>query len=56
MPLYTFLHNLRNVLVQVENKMGLQKELLLQCLLGTFSSPANIQRIPLELCVQKRRA
>jgi hypothetical protein len=26
MPLYTFLHNLLNVLVQIANKMGLQKE------------------------------
>jgi hypothetical protein len=25
MPLYTFIHNLLNVLVQIENKMGLQK-------------------------------
>jgi hypothetical protein len=25
MPLYTFLHNLLNVLVQIANKMGLQK-------------------------------
>jgi hypothetical protein len=26
-PLYTFLHNLLNVLVQITNKMGLQKKL-----------------------------
>jgi hypothetical protein len=26
MPLYTFLHNLLNVLVQIANKMGLQKK------------------------------
>jgi hypothetical protein len=26
MPLYTFLHNLPNVLVQIANKMGLQKK------------------------------
>jgi hypothetical protein len=26
MPMYTFLHNLLNVLVQIANKMGLQKE------------------------------
>jgi hypothetical protein len=26
MPLYTFLHNLLNVLVQITNKMGLQKK------------------------------
>jgi hypothetical protein len=28
MPLYTFLHNLLNVLVQIANKMGLQKKML----------------------------
>jgi hypothetical protein len=27
MPLYTFLHNLLNVLVQIANKMGLQKNM-----------------------------
>jgi hypothetical protein len=26
MPLYTILHNLLNVLVQIANRMGLQKE------------------------------
>jgi hypothetical protein len=26
MPLYTFIHNLLNVLVQIANKMGLQKK------------------------------
>jgi hypothetical protein len=26
MPLYTFLHKLLNVLVQIANKMGLQKK------------------------------
>jgi hypothetical protein len=26
MPLYTFIHSLLNVLVQIANKMGLQKE------------------------------
>jgi hypothetical protein len=29
MPLYKFLHNLLNVLVQISNKMGLQKITLL---------------------------
>jgi hypothetical protein len=27
MPLYTFLHNLLNVLIQIANKMGLQKNI-----------------------------
>jgi hypothetical protein len=27
MPLYTFIHNLLNVLAQIANKMGLQKKL-----------------------------
>jgi hypothetical protein len=27
MPLYTFLHNLLNVLVQIANEMGLQKNI-----------------------------
>jgi hypothetical protein len=26
MPLYTFIHNLLNVLVQIANKIGLQKK------------------------------
>jgi hypothetical protein len=28
MPLYTFLHNLLNVLVQIANKVGLQQKLM----------------------------
>jgi hypothetical protein len=28
MPLYTFLYNLLNVLVQIADKMGLQKKIL----------------------------
>jgi hypothetical protein len=28
MPMHTFLHNLQNVLVQIANKMGLQKEMV----------------------------
>jgi hypothetical protein len=28
MPLYTFLHNLLNVLVKIANKMGLQKKII----------------------------
>jgi hypothetical protein len=32
MPLYTFIHSLLNVLVQIANKMGLQKKIKL-CLL-----------------------
>jgi OPA family glycerol-3-phosphate transporter-like MFS transporter 1/2 len=31
MPLYTFIHNLLNVLVQIANEMGLQKKNLLTC-------------------------
>jgi hypothetical protein len=38
MPLYTFLHNLLNVLVQIANKMGMQKkkkkDMMLHQLLG----------------------
>jgi hypothetical protein len=28
MPLYTFMHNLLNVVVQIANKLGLQKKML----------------------------
>jgi hypothetical protein len=32
MPLYMFLHNLLTVLVQIANKMGLQKKLVYKAL------------------------
>jgi hypothetical protein len=31
MPLYTFAHNLLTVLVQIANKMGLQKKNVIAC-------------------------
>jgi hypothetical protein len=38
MPLHKFLHNILNVLVQIANKMGLQKNYVLQLLVGIVRS------------------
>jgi hypothetical protein len=40
MPLYTFIHNLLNVLVQIANKMGLQKNVS-RILTSLDSNPMN---------------
>jgi hypothetical protein len=68
MPLYTFLHNLLNVLVQIANKTGLQKEIL-NCLSAKVSFkvcsqfPGILNQVLLRslnvvapLCVSKTKA
>jgi hypothetical protein len=43
MPLYTFLHNLLNVLIQIANKMGLQEKILLGWPCDSYSANAKQQ-------------
>jgi hypothetical protein len=42
MPVYTFLHDLLNVLVQIANKIGLQKKV---CLLWSFLGNSSQHRL-----------
>jgi hypothetical protein len=53
MPLYTP-HNFMNVLVQIENKMGLEKKLPLERLIELWHGNENTQRDPAKTCSASR--
>jgi hypothetical protein len=49
MPLYAFLHNLLNVLIQITNKMGLPKK----C--GKFPNVSSMREVWLNICQIRSR-
>jgi hypothetical protein len=49
MPLYTFLHNLLNVLVQIANKMGLKKNTYVLLQVPPIGRQSEFQLCVLEL-------